>query len=118
MRPTRPRERRVLHHQVAHRERLVADRHQILVGFSREADHVIELQVLHAAREDQVGAIEDLVVGDGLVDHASQPIGAGFRGNRDRALAALAQDADDRLGQIVEAERGRADRIAHLVEAG
>ena len=34
-----------------------------------------------------------------------------------RALAALAQHADDRLGQIVEPERRRADGVAHLEQA-
>ena len=116
MRPIWPRRARVLHHPVAHLQRQIANRHQVFVGLGREADHVVELQVLDAAREDQIGAIEDLVVGHGLVDDAAQAIGAGLRRDGDRALAALAQDADDRLGQIVEAQRGRADGVAHLVQ--
>ena len=38
--------------------------------------------------------------------------------DRDRPLAALAQHPDDRLGQVVEAQRRGADRVAHLEQAG
>ena len=70
---------RVLQHDVAHLQRQIANRHQVLVGLGRQADHVVQLQVLDAAREDQLGAVEDLVVRDRLVDDAAQPIGAGLR---------------------------------------
>ena len=95
------------------RSRIATRSSSVSVG---QADHVVELQVLDAGPEDQAGAVEDLVVRDGLVDDAAQPIGAGLGRDRDRPLAALAEQADDRLGEIVEAERGRADAVAHLDE--
>ena len=91
-------------HAVAHLEGEVADAFEIFVGLGGESDHVIELQVLDAAREDQVGAIQDLFVGNGLVDHAAQAIGSRFRRDGQRAFSALAQQPDDRFGEIVEAE--------------
>ena len=62
------------------------------------------------------GAIEDLVVRDGLVDDAAQPVRAGLGRDRDRPLAALLEQADDRFGQVVEPQRGRADAVAHRDE--
>ena len=63
--------------------------------------------------EDEIGPIEDLVVGHRLVDHAAEAVGAGLGRDRDRSLAALAEQAHDGLGQVVEPQRGRADRVAH-----
>ena len=108
---------RVLQHDLVQLQRQIANRHQIGVVLGRQADHVIELQALDAAREDQLGAIEDLFVGDRLVDDAAQPIGAGLGRNRQRALAALLEQRHDRRRQVVQAQRGRADRVAHVLEA-
>ena len=108
----------VLQHPLAELQREIANRHEVVVCFRGEADHVVELQVLEAARENQVGAVEDLVVGDRLVDDAAQPVRTGFGRDRDRALAAGAEDPDDRLGDVVEAERRRADAVAHFVKPG
>ena len=58
------------------------------------------------------------VVRHGLVDHAAQPVRAGLRRDRDRALPALPQQPDDRLREVVEAQRCRADRVAHVEEPG
>jgi hypothetical protein len=65
----------VLQHQLAHLQRQIANRNEVFVSLGREADHVVQLQVLDAAREDQLGAVEDLVVRHGLVDDAAQAIG-------------------------------------------
>ena len=62
-------------------------------------------------------SVENLVVGHRLVDHAAQTVGPGFRSNRDAALSAGLEDAHDRLGEIVETKRCRADGVAHLVQA-
>ena len=64
--------------------------------FGRQPDHVVQLQVVHPAAEDEFGGVEDLLVGHGLVDDATQPVGSGFRRDRDRLLAAAAQQVDDR----------------------
>ncbi len=61
----------------------------------------------------EIGPIEDLLVRDGLVDDAPEAIRSGLGCDGERSLAALPQQPDDRLGQIVHAERRRADRIAH-----
>ena len=105
---------RVLQHQLAHLQRQIANRHKVFVRLGGEADHVVELQVLDAVGEDQLGAIQDLVVRDGLVDDAAEPVRAGFRRDGNAALAARPQDSHDRLGQIVEPQRGGADHVAHL----
>ena len=111
MRPTWPRGARVLQHPLAQLQRQVANRHQVLVGLGREADHVVELQVLDAVREDQLGAVEDLVVGHRLVDHAAQAVGPGFRRDRDRALAAL-RAACRTIGSVRSSSRSDAGLIA------
>ena len=103
-------------HPIAHRQRQIANRHQVIVCFGGEADHVVQLQVLDAAGEDELGAVEDLVVGHGLVDDAAQSIRAGLRRDGDAALAALLQDRHDRRREIVQAQRRRADGVTHLVE--
>ena len=107
----------VPHHDVAHLQRLIADRHEVVVGLGGDADHVIELQVLHPRREDHLGGREDLVVGDRLVDHAAQAVGSDFRRDRDGALAARAQQVEDGRRQVVEPQRRRADAVAHLRQA-
>ena len=48
MRPTVPRVRAAPSMTVAHLEGQVANGDQVLVGLGREADHVVELQVLEA----------------------------------------------------------------------
>ena len=108
---------RVPHHDVAQLHRQIANRDEVFVCLGREADHEIELQVLDAARENQLGAVEDLVVRHRLVDDAAQPIGAGFRRDRQRALAALLEQRHDGRREIVEAQRRRADRVAHVLQA-
>ena len=62
-------------------------------------------------------AVEDLVVGDRLVDHAAQAIRSGLGGDGDRLLAALAQPPHDAVGEVVEPKRRRADRVADREQA-
>ncbi len=106
----------VVRHPLADRQVRVPNRHEVLVGLAGKPDHEVELQVLDAGPEDQVGPVEDLVVGDRLVDHAAKPIGSGLRRDRDRPLAALAQEPDDRFREVVETQRRRADAVAHVDE--
>ena len=103
-------------HALAHLKRQIADGHQVLVRLGREADHVIQLQVLDAARKNELRAIENLVVGHRLVDNPSKPIGTRFRSNRDPPLTAGLEQLHNRLGQVVEAKRRGADEISHLPE--
>ena len=107
---------RVFHHALANLQRQIANRDQVLVRLGGEADHVVELQVLDAVGKNQIGAIENFVVGHGLVDHATQTIGSGFRRDGNRSLAALLQHLDDGLRQIVETQRCGTDGVAHLQE--
>ena len=117
MRPTRPRGARVLHHDLAHLDGKVPDSNQVFFGFRRQSDHVVQLQVLDAVGEDQFGRRQDLVVGHRLVDHPTQPVRTGLGRDGDRPFTTPAQQLDDRLGQIVEPERRRADRVAHVEQA-
>ena len=91
---------------------------QIVVGLRRQPDHEIQLQVLETGGEDHLGGLQDLVVGDRLVDHAAQAIRSGLGRDRDRPLAAAAQQIENGRRQIVEAQRGRADGVAHLDQLG
>ncbi len=108
----------MLQHSFADLQRQIANRHQVFVRLGWEADHVIELQVLDAAREDEFGAVQDLVVRHRLVDDAAQAVRTGFGRNRNGALTALAQQAYQRLGQVVQTERRGADAVAHFGEPG
>ncbi len=96
------------------RHRQIPNGDEVVVCFRWKADHVVELQVLDAGVEDEAGAVENLVVHHGLVDDAAKTIRAGFRRDRDGALAALAKKTDDGLGEVVEPQGCRADAIAHL----
>src|SRR4029079_7619416 len=93
---------RVFQHHLANLERQITDGDEVVVRFSREADHVVELEVLEAARKNQLGTVQNLVVRDRLVSHASKNIRAGLRRDGHRSLSALAQKADDGFGEIVE----------------
>ena len=64
-------------HDVAQLQRQVVDGDQIVVGFRRDGDHEVQLQVLETGREDHVGRRQDLVVGHRLVDDTAKPVGAG-----------------------------------------
>ena len=48
--------------------------------------------------KNQLGAVENLVVRDRLVDDAAQAVGSCLGRNRQRLFAALAQPADDVVG--------------------
>ena len=105
-------------HRLADLRRQIPDRHDVVFVLGRQADHVVQLQVLDAGGEDPVGLLENLLVGHCLVDHPPEAIGSGFRRDRERAFAALVQQPDDRIGQIVETKRRRADRVTHLDQPG
>ena len=113
MRPTRPSARANFIMRSRSCTREVPDGDEVVIVFGREPDHVVELQVLDPAREDHLGAVEDLGVGHRLVDDAAKAIRPRLRRDGDGPLAALVQPPDDGLGEIVHAERCRADAVAH-----
>ena len=104
MRPTCPRALGVPHHDVAHLQDLVADRHQVVVGLGGDADHVIELQVLHpAAKIISVAArISSLVMV--LFTTRRSRSGSHFRRDGRGALAAGARQVENLRREIVEAQ--------------
>ena len=104
----------MLQHPLPNLARQIPNRLQVLVGLGGEADHVVQLQVFNAAREDKLRPIENLVVGHGLVDHPPEAVRSSFGRDGHAALAARAEQAHDRLRQVVEPERRRTDRIPHL----
>ena len=60
---------------------------EVFVRFGRQADHHIELDGQHSAIENGAADIDDLVVGQILVDDAAQPVGAGFWRDGDLLIA-------------------------------
>ena len=89
-------------HALADLERQVPDGDQILVGLGRQSDHVVELQVLDTGPKDQVGLVENLLVGHGLVDDPTETIGPSLGRDRNRPLTALAEQGHDGLRQVVK----------------
>ena len=60
---------------------------QVFVSFRRQANHHVELDGEHAAIEHRAADVDDLIVGQVLVNDATQAIGSGFRSDRDLLIA-------------------------------
>ncbi len=66
----------------------VGDRLHILQRLTGMADHEVELDGGPAAAVDLAGGVDDLLVGDELVDDAAHPLGGGLGGQGKPAGAA------------------------------
>ena len=53
----------------------------VLLGFGRQADHEVELDLLPAPGKKPPNVVQDVVLGNALVDHVPQPLGGGLRGH-------------------------------------
>ena len=80
---------------------------EVFLRFGRQADHHIKLDGQHSAVENGAADIDDLVVGQILVDHAAQTVGAGFGCDGDLLVASIRQvrrAIRPRSGQAAETE--------------
>ena len=84
-----------------HAAREGRDRLDVLVGLGRLADHEVRLEVRDAVGAHDVAGAQDLLVGDRLADGPPQPLGAGLRRDRQRAMAAPRQGGRQIVGEAV-----------------
>ncbi len=83
---------------------------QVRLRFGRQADHRVDLDEVPAAGEGDVGRRDHVGIGEGLVDHAPQAVGARFRREREAGLADLRDGVGEPDGEGLRAQRREGDR--------
>ena len=75
----------------------IGDAEHIGIGLSRQADHEIQLHLAVPVLHGGTNAVEQVVVGQPLVDDVAQALGTGLRRKREAGLARSAEDVGDVL---------------------
>ena len=82
------------------------DGFDVVGGLARQADHEVHLDLLPAVLPGDVQGLEDLGVGDILVDGPAQPLAAGLGNDGDAGLAEHGQGGEQSFAQRRRAQRG------------
>ncbi len=93
-----------------HRVGQLGDGVHVLHGLRRVADHEVELDGGPAAAEDLLGGPQQVLGGDGLVDHVAQAVGGGFGGEGEAAASPAAGQLLHQVDrEAFDAQAGQAD---------
>ena len=86
--------------------RSTSDNHlvQVFIGFGRQAHHHVKLNGQHAAIEYRAADVDDFVVGQVLVDDATQAIGSGFGRDGDLLIARFNQRVQQFVGNLIQTQ--------------
>jgi hypothetical protein len=69
-----------------------------------QADHVVQLEVLDAVLEDPVGLVEDLFVGEGLVEDLAHAVRPALRRQGEPLHPGVRELQDEVRGEVVQAQ--------------
>ena len=86
----------------------------ILVLFSRQADHIIQLDVAHTSSSRQFDRIINVLLRNALVNRSAHPLAACLRRYGHRALAALCQCMGNLLREHIGTHAGHGKRYLVL----
>ena len=92
---------------VQHLIRHLRDAEDVLVRLGREAEHVIELDAVPAARKGDGAGVQQVLLGNVLVDAVAQALAPALYGEGQAALAYLLQALHDLHGEVVCPQRGQ-----------
>ena len=81
----------------------VGDAMHVGIGFTRQADHEIELHLAPAVAHRRLDASAELLIRQSFVDDVAHALGARFRRKRESALARAAKDVGDVVVEAIDA---------------
>ena len=81
----------------------VGDAMHVGIGFTRQADHEIELHLAPAIAHRRLDASAQLLIRQAFVDDVPHALGSRFRRKRESALAGAAQDVSDVVVKAIDA---------------
>ena len=102
---------RILPPAVEHLIGHLRDAHDVLVCLRGQAQHVIELHAVPAALKGDAAGVQQILLGDVLVDGVSQPLASALHGKGQAAFSHLLQPLHDLHGEVVrpQGRQGQAD---------
>ena len=98
--------------------RQISDAQHVLVGFRGQAQHEIQLHGAVPPGEGRAAGLQQVLLGNVLVDHVPEPLGPGLRGEGQTGFAALGQPLHQAHGEIIRPQTGQREIHVPLLAEG